>query len=463
MENKQHVIGFTAKNILRLTFAKFTFGENGKAVVAGDHGQGKTSLARAFIMTLLGKKEVPEDPVHHGAEEGETFLELDNFNVRMRVAPDRSCKVEVFDKEGGKYPQSEGKALLDGLMAERGCFPDDFLTMADKDRVNLLLKVKGVDLDAVNRKHTAIFEERTGINKELAKKKAELQAAPHHKDAPTEEMSTAAVLEEIDSANQIIRKAEDLVKEAELCTNQILDRDRRIKEAQELIARLEQEQIGYAAQGDKAAAAAKAIEIPNVEALKTKLNSVEANNRKVRDNQAWQKLDLTVVELEEMADEATEKLQQIVAQKEKQLADLVLPISGLKFNESGCYLGEVPFDQGSDKDQWKACIEVATLLNPNLCFLYIRRGGLLTPAAREEIFKMADAKGYQVLFEVPGTCEDATIIMEDGVSREVNNEKEENKNENRKYVEGPDGPIDVSTQSDLAGIVQQGDNTASNG
>lgn len=416
----QKIASVTVENILKVKFAHIEFKDD-VVVIGGENGAGKSSIARAIFMAFAGKKGVPADPVRHGATEGKVRVELDgDFVLQMTVQPNRDCKVELLDKEGGSYGRNSQRRL-DEFNARYGFYPQDFIEAEGKAQVDMLLTITGLaeQLAKLDRERTSVFERRTDVNRDADKAKKRLADLKFHEGVPEEEVNSGHLTATIFDAQEVVNKRSELLNRSWSDGNQAQLKRNEVERLKQQIAQLEQE----AARCDERAAASKleaeAMELPDIETLQNELREVEQTNRKVRENAAYLQAKREADEHAAKSKELTERITGIDEKKRVLVAEAKYPVEGLGFNEHGVTLNDVPFEQASEAQQWKAAVAIGFAMKPQLRLVYVRRGSLLTPKTREMVYNLTREQGGQLLFEIAGDAPDVTVVMEDGEVAEV--------------------------------------------
>jgi len=83
--------------------------------------------------------------------------------------------------------------------------------------------------------------------------------------------------------------------------------------------------------------------------------------------------------------------------------------------DEGVLVEGIPFSQLNTAQQIETSIKLASILTPELKVLHIKDGSLLDMDSLEEVKKVVEASGYQILIERVGEEEVDTIVMKEGV------------------------------------------------
>lgn len=426
---QQKIKWFKVENFLRVKYAEVDFSDD-VVTIGGENGEGKSSVCKGLLALFMGKKAVPEDPVRHGAREAKLSCELeDGMTLRAVIEKDRSVKLELKNSDGSK-PVKSARELLDSFNFHYGYYPQDFLEMSKRDQVTTLLRVLQLDgFDKLEARRAGYFDERTEVNRELTKCKAQYDKLPHYPEAPSEIQSAAKIISEMARIADARSHIEALKASREIKESNMREAKAEIARLQERIASLQNQCAVY---GDELATIALDLEESEVpedtDILHEQLNEIEEINAQVRANEARARKEIEVQELGYQSNALSEMLEGIDRQKKEMIAAAQFPIAGLSFSEEEILLDGVPLDQASDAQRWEVAIEIAFLLKPTLRLVYVRNGSLLTPTTRKRVAERTRAKGGQLMIEVAGEGPDITVLMEDGLVKEIREPRASNGN-----------------------------------
>jgi DNA repair exonuclease SbcCD ATPase subunit len=424
------IIRFQAENIKRLRAVEIT-PEGNLVVIGGDNAQGKTSILDAIAMALGGMDQVPTRPIRDGESKGRILLETDSLKIERTFTAAGGSTLTVKGADGVKM--SSPQAVLDALTSHIAFDPLEFARMDGKKQAATLRDLCGVDVSAMDAERQAVYDERTLVNRDLARVKALAESLPRHDDAPSEIQSASAVLAEIESARAHNAKKEDLAADhggaliaRDINASSIAEAVDRIAEllseleATELhLAQLTSDEAGLNKAVEDAKAKENAFQAIDTAPLVAKLDDLEAINQKVRDNVAFADATRAIAEKQANSDALTAKLDEIDKRKAAALAKAKLPIKGLAFDSTGVTYRNVPFEQSSAAERLRVSMAMSLAMNPKLKVCLIRDGSLLDNSSLAMVAEMAGAAGAQVWLERVGDGAECQVIIEDGSVKET--------------------------------------------
>lgn len=160
-------------------------------------------------------------------------------------------------------------------------------------------------------------------------------------------------------------------------------------------------------------------ELPDLDALKASLDTVEERNEGIRaqkvDAERWGLLDAEGAHYKKL----TAALDQLDANKAKALSEAKMPIEGLAFDEEGVTYQGLPFAQASAAEQLRVSLAMALAMNPDIRVVRITDGSLLDGANMELVAKMAAEAGAQVWLERVSDEGEIGVVIEDGAVKEA--------------------------------------------
>lgn len=419
--------------------------ERNLILLAGKNRQGKTSVLGALTAAFGGAREIPPDPVRHGAEEASIHIVLDDGDlvITRTIEPDGSSKLEVRDQQG---PVKAPQALLDRLIGLRFLDPISFLHLPAKEQRAVLLKLIDKDgkLAELEHKRERCFESRTDIGREVTRAKGELARIGDVVPVP-EAVDVAALSAERAKLAEVRRKTDAVSHEAIIAQTRRQDAansrgrlqlevesiDRQIADLQKKrettvskigeTSRLEEQlRTAEIEQSDrlKEVTLIWASLEPRVAELDAKLAHADEQNRAVFKAQAAngrrKAAEDAVAKHQAGYDELTKSLEMIEARKLKILAAAKLPVANLNVNDGGLVLNGAPFESASGAEKLMVSLGLAAAASPGLDDVWIRDGALLDDDSLEMIEEHAKASGRRFWIERVGTDDDGAIIIQDG-------------------------------------------------
>ena len=377
-------------------------------ILTGDNGQGKSSVLDAIEIALTNSGL--EDPIRHGAKRATVKLKLsgeDRTITIERVIRGGSQELKVTSGDG--KPISSPQQFLTGLIGSIAFDPLEFVRMKPKDQAETLRKLVGIDTRPIDARKKGHYDERTLVNRQVDKLKAQLAGLPElPPDVPDTEVSASEFVKQRDAviaAHQDVAGCERVVSELETARQALAVR---IANGRKLLAQLEADMVSMEqkistgldnvkASQERLNAKIEASGTP--EDLAEKIASVDAVNAKVRQKTTRGDLVRAIDDHEQKAKLLTDLQAECDAEKARLLASAKMPIPGMEFDEDGVRIGATRFDQLSTAEQIKASAAIAMAANPKLKVVLIREGALVNQANMAELCKMAEERGYQVWVE----------------------------------------------------------------
>lgn len=425
----KRIVRFSARDVLRLSVVEIE--PSGSVItLGGRNGSGKSSCLNAIEMCLAGKRAMPEKPIREGAERAEIVIDLGDIIVE-RVITESADRLVVRSREGAVYPRPQ--EMLNKLFASIAFDPLRFASQEAKDQAETLRGLIGLDLSDIDADRQNWFDERTATGRELKKAQARLEGMAAHADAPAEEVSVAALGEELARRQQQVRQRDHLQRSVRTKIDAVTPLMAAVERAKERIAKLEQELLAAhdaldasehaVEQGKEAARAAKAAAdacvVDDPAEVQGQLASAEAVNRKVRENAERTRLAGEVADLEQSVRNFTENIDECDATKLKAISEAKFPVPGLGLADAGVTMNGIPFAQASKAEQLRVSLAVGIAMNPELRVMFVRDGSLLDEDGLRLIAELAEKHDVQLWLEDARTTDPAAVIIEDGHVRGV--------------------------------------------
>jgi DNA repair exonuclease SbcCD ATPase subunit len=427
------IVELRAENVKRLQAVQIT-PEGSVVVVGGKNGAGKSSVLDSIVYALNGAGSLPGKPVRRGEENAEIEITIDSeppMIVRRRIRDDGKTDLEIrqVDANGKATAKlSKPQDVLDKLYGTIAFDPLAFTKLKHAAQVDMLRTLVGIDLADLEATEKRLFDERTEVNRDAKRLDAQLAGMPTHKDAPAAEVSSAAILSEIEDAQEAnasivesSRAIEELQRRREGISARIGNVNAQIDECERRIAELEAEKdtlAGDLNHADDKLAMDKELNaalVPvSLDPLKEKLAAVEMTNAKVRANAAAAAIAEQHAAATEQAEDLTNQIEECRAERLNRLAAAKWPVDGLAFGDSGVTFNGLPFDQCSSAEQLRIATGIGLAQHPQLRVLLIRDGSLLDDESLAAIAELAAEHDGQVWLERVGKGEECSVIIEDG-------------------------------------------------
>jgi len=403
--------------------------------IAGNNGEGKTSILDAIWYALGGKANIPREPVRGGAEEAVIEMTVGDYIITRRIQRDGKTTISVANADGMRAAKPQD--VLDSLVGDLTFDPLLFIRKPVDQQLEMLRGfADGVDFDDMDAREKEAFNARRDHNRDVKSLQAIVDAAP--KQAADVDVIDMAALEDrlakTQTRNQRIRDAttkraaedRELAEATERRANNVKRAEELRAEAAELIAAAKEHDDRAneltVTMGDlQAVISARKQEIPPLvdeSAILKEMREAREHNQIIAG--AALAMDRAKVDRERLATaqaaakKADDTLESIREEREKALKSIHLPIKGLEIKADGIDLNGHPLEQASDAQQLRVGIALAMKANPKLRVIRIRDGSLLDDAAMEALRDMADTEDFQLWIERVGAGGADAIVIEDG-------------------------------------------------
>lgn len=395
--------------------------EGSSVVIGGRNAQGKSSVLDSIFAVLGGKKAIAAKPVREGAEKSVIRLELDNGLVITRtIKPDGEGTIRV-ERDGAQFKSPQ--AMLDALVGPLSFDPVAFTRLDSKRQLAELQKLAGLDFAAADARRAALYEERTAVGREGKRLAGAVESMPRFDDAPDEEVSVGALLEELRAGEEAMRRVDGLRAEAKAkAVNAAALREEAAalrKKIAAILARAEgleadaaEDDIDSEAASDQAVVAA--AKVPDVDAIRARLAGSEEANRRVRANhdRALQQVALEVERNNYAA--LTGQIEAIDAEKRAAIEAASFPLEGLSVGDDGILYRGVPFSQASGAESLRVSVAIGLAMDPKLRVILVREGALLDDESLAALKDEAAKRDAQIWIEVVGKRDGMSLEIEDG-------------------------------------------------
>ena len=384
--------------------------------ISGRNANGKSSILDAIESALGGKRRQPQEPIRRGAERAYVVVNLGDFLVE-RVWTAKTDRLVVRSKDGAIFPK--GQAKLDDLIGAISFDPLEFLSMPAKRQREMLLGVIGVDLDEIEERRSAIYDERRAVGRDLRAAEQRLADAPEV-DAPDEEVSIENLsrkLSEALSEGERIRSKKQQSESAYRAAENERERlAQALEDLRQQMADLEERVEWAGVQVDVTSRAYEEIrdvEPPSVAEIQEQLSEADEINRRVRQRKQRERLISELESVQEQHNNLDTSLAAIDAEKNTALEGAEMPIDGLAITEDGLTFEGIPLSQASMSQRVRVCTAISAALNPKLRIALVRSGNDLDDESLADFYSYCEEVGLQAWVErINGTRDDALVIEE---------------------------------------------------
>ena len=422
------IIELRAENFKALKVVRI-MPDGGMVTISGPNEAGKSAVLDVIWAALGGKDASPDAPIRRGEKSAEAELRLDSgLVVRRRWTASGTTLAVESTTAAGTVRHASPQAVLDALLAGATIDPMAWVASKPAEQVATLARLAGFDEAGHLMRRKAVYDDRTGVNRDWKGAEAALAALPPvPADAPEEEASPAEVAERMEAARRLEREraeAERLVERAEAERVRLVNGVASLEV--QLVALQARIELGRAAVADAADAsidALRALETvplaPSTEALAAELATIEAGNAAVRLRARHTEAAGKATALKAAADALTARLDAIDAERVAAIAAAPLPVPGLTWDENGVALDGIPLAQCSTSQRIRVGCAVAMARAPQLRILRVDRGESLDPARLEILGQWAEEHDCQVWIERVDASGGVGIYLEDGEVRSV--------------------------------------------
>lgn len=399
----QTIISLRAENCKRLSAVEIHADGKPMIIVGGKNAQGKSSVLDALTWAFAGKSSLPDQPIRQGSDRATILARTQDYVIERRITAAGST-VAVRAADGSKLTTPQ--KVLDQLISDIAFDPLAFLRADGKKQAKALAGVVGIDIDAIAQQRRAVFDERTAFNRRVKELDAQVKMVPH--DAPTEEVSVAALLEQVEAAQRAAAFRRRMLEDRQAKVDRATQIEDQIEELRQQMSDLDRSLVALDEEIQRMPAPI------DTAPLLAKIHDAERLNALARERQAQEKI-LGRLDAARLYSEAlTARLTDIDATQARALAESSLPVEGLAFDGDGLTLHGVPLAQASSAEQLRVSVALALAQSPGLRVCIIRDGSLLDEDSLALVAQMAHDAGAQVWMERVGDGQEVSVVIEDG-------------------------------------------------
>ena len=426
--DKIKINSFELENVKRIKAVQLEPSEKGLTIIGGDNAQGKTSVLDAIAWALGGNKYKPSKPTREGSSVPAALkIVLSNGIIVERKG--KTGALKVTDPSGLKGTQG----LLDSFINEFALDLPKFMQMNDKDKSATLLKVIGVgdQLDELEQKEKAFYQNRTETGRIKDRKKKAYENMPVFEEAPEalldikELLTQQQKIQKVNADNERIRQeAKNKAMNASYLKQKLDDIEKEYLKAKEASEKAFME-------AEEASAELDSLIDIDTSSIEEQISSIEEINTKVRANFERKKAYKEYEELQSEYDDYTAALNDVKEQKVKLLDNADLPLEGLSVEEGRLtYLGQ-NWDNMSGSQQLKVATAICKAINPKCGFVLLDKLEQMDMKTLNEFGSWLEKEGLQAIATRVSQGDECSVIIEDGYIKKE--EPTENKWEGVKW------------------------------
>jgi hypothetical protein len=412
------IIQLKSENVKRLHAVEIKPDGN-MIVIGGKNGAGKSSVLDSIQWALGGQPDA-KMPVRKGEEKAKIVADLGEIVVTRTITPTGGGTLVVRNADG--VPQTSPQKILDALVGKLAFDPLEFSRQKPQQQAETLRALVGLDFKQHDADHEKVYNERTAVNRETSKLKAQMESMPKHDGAPERESSTSEVMAaqaealKANTANEAKRRAaKDAADKVTAAENHLKELQRQAEEITKRIANGKAVIDSLQATAKTEQEAAANLTDLDVSIFAAKLKDVERINAMVRANSDRAKIVVEYKTKSSEAEKLTARLEALEQAKRKAINSAPYPIPGLAFDTAGgVVLNGIPFEQCSSAEQLKVSVAIGLALNPKLRVLLIHDGSLLDADSLAIVADMAKKADGQIWMERVSSGQEVSVVIEDG-------------------------------------------------
>jgi hypothetical protein len=416
-----------AENFKKLKVIEVT-PEGNVIEIAGNNGEGKTSLLDAIWVALKGRAVAPPQPIRQGEEEAYIELDLGKLRIvrtfKLSGDGDFTDTLRVEDANGLKYPKPQ--AVLDALMGHIGFDPFAFIQLKPDAQAKQLLQLVPleVDLEELAGLDKRIYDTRRDVNRDAKAAKARLDSLP-----PAREIGDTVDVAELEAQLAAAAEVNAGIERRKMNRDAF---DTKLEQDKIYLAELHEKIAGLQAQAEatakdiaereaKKAAAEPLPVLIDTERLLQQITEARQIEQEVRVQKHRAEVAADYEALAKQSEELTAKLQANDQARKDALAKAKMPVDGLgiEFDDDGAHVmfQGVPLEQASTAEKLRVSTAIAMAANPELRVLRISDGSLLDDNSMAILREMAGEHDFQLWIELVRPNESTGIVLEDGSIR----------------------------------------------
>ena len=442
------IVKLEVENVKRVVKVDITPGGL-MVLITGPNGAGKSSVLDAIWWALAGERSHQSAPIRKGAEAARVSLDLGDVAVTREWARKdddaTTTRLLVENADGSRFTSPQ--KMLDSLLGSLTFDPLAFCRASDREQVEKLSGLCGIDMAAVEREHKTDFDARREHNRTAKARRAAADAISVPAETPDDPVSVGTIVQRIRdtellnreletergrregarlnmdsralSAERLIERAVEEVRRAAEQAADLLRRAETVRvDADSRATEFRRQAAEATALADKAGAELAAL--PPLDAdtdtaeMQEQVTAAEQTNDHVRANRRKREL---MDEHRAASDRSAALTAGMALRREKARAAIAsanLGIDGLTVEDGRVMLGDHPFDQASDAERLRASCAIAMRGDAKLRVLRVRDGSLLDEDSLRLLSEMAEAEDWQCWVERVATSGKVGIVIEDG-------------------------------------------------
>lgn len=384
--------------------------------IVGKNRAGKTTVLRAILWGLGGKGNIPAEPIRIGEDEGEVWMDTDEFYVSRKFdkldsgVTKTTVKIKLDEDD-----KSVGQNYLNSLIDLLSFNPLEFMRMTGMEQANIVKKLAGEDfvqsLKEFAEAEAEAYEERKDLKRDL---KAMGRPEPVEK---VERVAISDLVAEKQKITDFNTEQEEMAENRR--TNEMLIADKRTEMG------IFKKQL-LEAEGEKKDLEAALEKLPKPEPLKptedidARIAAVDELNAKATIYGNYLEAVKAIKAANLTVDAAEKKIKSIRRDRDKVIKATKIPIDGLSFTDVGITIDGRPLEQLSGQEQLDLSVRIGITLNPSLGIMLIQNGEQLDEEGMNQLIDLAEKNGRQLWVATVGDGHESVrdrgqqLIIEEG-------------------------------------------------
>lgn len=422
MDKKITINSLELENVKRIKAVTITPTEKGLNIIGGNNRQGKTSVLDSIAWALGGENFRPSKPTREGSTIP-PYLKIQLSNGIVVERKGKNSSLKVTDPSGKKA----GQTLLDDFIEKLALNLPKFMNSSNKEKANILLQIIGVgeQLAQYEIQEKELYQERLTVGRIADQKKKYAKEQMYYADVPDDLISPQDL---INQQQEILAKNGENQRKRE-----------RVHQIEYQVSTFEQEYAALMkqikakkieldkAREDLSIAKMDALDLidQSTDELEKNLADIEETNRKVRANLDKQKAEEDAKQYDEQYDSLTVKIENVRKQKMDLLNHADLPLPGLSVEDGELTYNGNKWDGMSGSDQLKVSTAIVRKLNPKCGFVLLDKLEQMDLDTLNDFGQWLKNEGLQAIATRVSTGDECSIIIEDGMVKQVQEEVKE--------------------------------------
>lgn len=422
MDKKITINSLELENVKRIKAVTITPTEKGLNIIGGNNRQGKTSVLDSIAWALGGENFRPSKPTREGSTIP-PYLKIQLSNGIIVERKGKNSSLKVTDPSGKKA----GQTLLDDFIEKLALNLPKFINSSNKEKANILLQIIGVgeQLAQYEMQEKELYQERLTVGHIADQKKKYAKEQMYYADVPDDLISPQDLInqqQEILAKNGENQRKRERVHQIEYQVSTLE------QEYAALMKQIEAKKIELEkAREDLSIAQMDALDLidQSTDELEKNLADIEETNRKVRANLDKQKAEEDAKQYDEQYDSLTVKIENVRKQKMDLLNHADLPLPGLSVEDGELTYNGNKWDGMSGSDQLKVSTAIVRKLNPKCGFVLLDKLEQMDLDTLNDFGQWLENEGLQAIATRVSTGDECSIIIEDGMVKQVQEEVKE--------------------------------------